>query len=305
MTAKLINPEPKSILDALETKNISIEDGGFDYHELAGITPWMTATTYIAFRKDIEVNGQNTPILIYRNKIVDGRHRQRALLELGRIKIKAIILPHKTTKAEIQDLVQSMEQRRHDTKTQLAIMASRMAENGLTQKQAADSIGVGIAQVKRVSSLNKIRPDLVEALFGGQYITIGKDKDGKDIRTDALSKVLKYAISGKEQNKESNNNIPKALEDKFRAIAHDFIDIATFECDTPEQLGVMLKRQTAIMYWLGEQWTTAYNAQHNLKRKKDNNIELPKVEIDNVPKVEIETAADRWRSKINSKNAVS
>lgn len=53
------------------------------FHKVSGLFPPMTSDEYEEIKTDIEVNGLNEPIVTYENKIVDGRHRYRACLELG------------------------------------------------------------------------------------------------------------------------------------------------------------------------------------------------------------------------------
>ncbi|MDD3602592.1 MAG: ParB N-terminal domain-containing protein [Sulfurovum sp.] len=52
-------------------------------HELANEHPKMTEVEYQRLCESIEEIGQLEPILIYKNKIVDGRHRFWAIESLG------------------------------------------------------------------------------------------------------------------------------------------------------------------------------------------------------------------------------
>lgn len=52
-------------------------------HELADLFPQMSEGEYNALRDDISKRGQIEPILLYKGKVVDGRHRLRACQELG------------------------------------------------------------------------------------------------------------------------------------------------------------------------------------------------------------------------------
>jgi N6-adenosine-specific RNA methylase IME4 len=54
-----------------------------EFHEVANIFPMMSAEEFADLKRDIELNGQLTPIWIYQNKIVDGRNRYQACVELG------------------------------------------------------------------------------------------------------------------------------------------------------------------------------------------------------------------------------
>lgn len=53
------------------------------FHEVANIFPLMGDEEYAALRDDIAKNGQLQPVYTYQGKIVDGRNRYRACLDLG------------------------------------------------------------------------------------------------------------------------------------------------------------------------------------------------------------------------------
>ena len=54
----------------------------YEFHEVANQFPLMTENEFQELVKDIKENGQSEPIKIYQNKIIDGRNRYKACLEL-------------------------------------------------------------------------------------------------------------------------------------------------------------------------------------------------------------------------------
>ena len=67
-------------------KGVGLEVEGV--HEVADYLPLMSDEEFKAFKADIEQNGLQVPIVVYRKAgrkfvIIDGRHRQRACQELG------------------------------------------------------------------------------------------------------------------------------------------------------------------------------------------------------------------------------
>ena len=56
---------------------------GFPIHPLAQAMPEMPEREYRPFKKDIRDHGQMEPIKVLNGMVIDGRHRQRACLELG------------------------------------------------------------------------------------------------------------------------------------------------------------------------------------------------------------------------------
>jgi len=55
----------------------------FTVHPLAELIPPMSSREYADLKADLEANGQQEPITLYEGKILDGRHRARALDELN------------------------------------------------------------------------------------------------------------------------------------------------------------------------------------------------------------------------------
>ena len=54
-----------------------------EFHEVADIFPLLVGDDYERFKADIASNGQLEPIWVYDNKIIDGRNRYRACVDLG------------------------------------------------------------------------------------------------------------------------------------------------------------------------------------------------------------------------------
>ena len=55
----------------------------YDAHPLADKIPLMSDEEFETLKEDIRKNGQQQPIIIHEGQVIDGRHRQRACLELG------------------------------------------------------------------------------------------------------------------------------------------------------------------------------------------------------------------------------
>jgi len=111
---------------AIDTDSIIVESEHVDnltIHELAHTTPAMSREIYTATKDSIESKGQNEAVIVFRNQIVDGRHRYRILKELNAISIKLKRLPHNTTIEELEDFIDEKETRKHSTSSQLAIKA--------------------------------------------------------------------------------------------------------------------------------------------------------------------------------------
>lgn len=163
-------------------------------HAIADEHPLMSEHNYNSFRNSIESYGQLDAVILYRGKIVDGRHRLRALTELGIEQIKVSHLPNNLQLQEVKELVLASEQRRHQTPTQLAIKGyDWYKSNKCTQREAADMAGCNVTNFKRVVQLEKMgRIDLINRLREGEEIDVSTDTRFNTM-TDSLAAVVAMA----------------------------------------------------------------------------------------------------------------
>lgn len=157
-------------------------------HELASMHPKMSKEDYTALKLSIESIGQKEPIMLYRNLLVDGRHRLRACKELG-IDVKVCDFSSNAKISDIKDNVMASEVRRHESKTQKAIQAFNSSlKNKMTYHVLAQQFGVNEKLIKYVSFIyNKAkRPDILDKLLDNHLVSIEGRKP-----TDSLSAVAK------------------------------------------------------------------------------------------------------------------
>jgi hypothetical protein len=88
---------------------------GYEIHPKAQETPSLTMEEYLALRGLIEKNGLLQPLLMYKDMLVDGRHRLMACYDLG--------MPTKSRQlhdaADLEAVIYDAEARRHQTKSQM------------------------------------------------------------------------------------------------------------------------------------------------------------------------------------------
>lgn len=177
---------------------LSIDPKELVLHPLALSTPRMGDAQYGALKKDIEQKGQTDPVSVYRNKIVDGRHRWLILQELGIPSIKYMVLPNNLTLAELKAIVNSKEIRRHESPAQLAIRAYRLkTEKDSIYKSFAEAASAIGAMPSRVSEAKQIaetygRYDILQLLFDGDKFNTGNEY--KPNWTDSLPAILSWLI---------------------------------------------------------------------------------------------------------------
>lgn len=161
-------------------------------HKASELSPLMTPEQFRALVISIEENGQIEPVKLYRGKIVDGRHRLKALKQLGVETIDTTSLPNNMTLDEINDLVLTYETRRHQTPTQLAIFAwKQMKELGISSGKASKMFGPSKANISRVNKIVELGGTaLIDDLQDGKKleIYIGQKKR----TTDSLAQIRDY-----------------------------------------------------------------------------------------------------------------
>lgn len=207
----------------------SVDITTLDIHPEANITPRMTTEQYNALKLDIEKNGQLEPIVLYRGRIIDGRHRYWIMSELGIKTVVVVSISNNSTIIDIRTIVKSKEIHRHQTPTQLAIYAyrqmisynsdSRNKDRVMTQSDAAREFGVVVKQIGRVARIdNKLmRPDIIDMLFTGNKFNIGTIN--RPLLTDSLQSVINHLdkLKSESLNFEFDLKIEESLteEDNF------------------------------------------------------------------------------------------
>lgn len=200
-------------------KNFTIDQNDVEMHELSNLTPIMTQPDYIALKDSLDTIGQLQPIIMYRGKCIDGRHRVKAAKELGFTELKYINEDSKLTIEEIrQRIMNGYEQRRHQSKTQKSIFAYKellkRQSDGIktTQGEIAELFGVHINDISLVKKLYKLTSDkIIDTLFNGGKITLSNGK-----KTDNLRAVIKYFQTlSDEMTEDSDKQLLKVTDDEY------------------------------------------------------------------------------------------
>ncbi len=188
--------------------------GQYEIHPLAELFPLMPDDQYQALKADIAENGQHEDIMIWQGKLIDGRHRLRACLELG-------IQPDT---AELDDacdpyiyVTSHNLHRRHLTESQRSMVAGRLAtlkrgrpseENGqictFSIDDAAGLLSVSPRSVKSAKQViehgSKAIVDAVESgeipvSFAAKFVTEEPDKKTQAELVKQGKKAMKEHIT--------------------------------------------------------------------------------------------------------------
>lgn len=94
--------------------------GELTYHEAANLFPLLEGDEFDALVSDIKQNGLLEPICLYEGKILDGRNRYRACIELG---IEPKYTNYRGTLSPLEYVISKNLHRRHLTSSQRAVLA--------------------------------------------------------------------------------------------------------------------------------------------------------------------------------------
>jgi len=185
----------------------------FEIHPAAYMFPAMNEQEFDELKEDIRENGQKIPIQRHGEKIVDGRHRLLACIQLG---IDPIFQQMDAANdSEIEKYSISANRiRRHLKEGKLALIGAELSKSAIgtnqhtagavTQKQVASELGISVDSILRGKKvLQNGIPELVEAVRSGKL---------------NISSAAKLAGLAKEDQSKLNFEDIKAIQDASKAI---------------------------------------------------------------------------------------
>lgn len=160
-----------------------------ELHELAHEHPKMSDSEFNRLKESIEEIGQQEEILVYRNKIIDGRHRYWAMKELNFATIRAKILPYNTPIETVKEIVLGSDVRRHKNPTQKAIEGWKATQTeGMSLREAESKFMTSRTMISKCNYIAKHRGEqLLNDLYNQIPVVIGT-KSTTNI--DALKKFI-------------------------------------------------------------------------------------------------------------------
>ena len=183
-----------------------------EIHQIANTIPSMSEEEYQLLKQDIKKNGLIEPIIVFENKILDGRNRYRACQELG-------IKPKFKEYAENDpaDYAISLNiKRRHLSPSQLACMAVDFLpffKESAKERQLRKSVTQKIGEQKKGEATEK-----TAAIIGSnaEYIRQAEKLQKEDL--EMFEKVKNNKISlfevCKEKKREKTKKMIKTLQSK-------------------------------------------------------------------------------------------
>lgn len=231
-------------------KELKLEE--VEIHELAKLTPVMTDIQYKALVASIKEHGQQIPVVMYRGKVIDGRHRCKALRELGHSTVKIISENSTLSSEDIKEKIMNIyENRRHQTPTQKAILAyreyqdSKLKGDKIGQGAIAEKYGTTVKQLGRAKSLHtKAGDDVIELLFQGNKINVGTIS--QPCNTDSLATLITYYKNRTDEliEKSEKSTVSEDFTDEEIALSNEVIKELTSVHSTR-----MLERINKMLYF--------------------------------------------------------
>ncbi len=225
--------EPRDVLEAGSTVKIQGSEvkvaliENLEIHKEANIHPMSTRNEYAALRDSIAEIGQTDPVILYRGKVIDGRHRMMALKELGRNEIKTTSIANNTTLKKVKEIILGTEIRRHQTLAQRSIRAyfEYAKLNGqYSQEEIATKHGIPRAEISRAKKVNDFYGTnvLKEIVQNGSTLAGGRTHT----TLSGLIKLLKTNKDKEEKTaKEEYRALSSGSNEKFNQLATAFEEI--------------------------------------------------------------------------------
>lgn len=168
-----------------------------EFHPFSNLFPLLQGEDFTHLAKDIELHGQHEPIILFEGRILDGRNRYRACLELGR---EPDTRPFEG--ADALEFVLSLNLRRRQlTIAQRAVIAAELSalrereakssspgetshDSAMGIEQAAQLLGISPRSVSSASRVvREGAPELVDAVRNGKVSVSAAEHVSKLDRT--------------------------------------------------------------------------------------------------------------------------
>lgn len=184
-------------------------------HELANEHPEMTEGEFQRLKESIDAIGQLEPVIVYRKKIVDGRHRFWACEALGLHTIIVKKIPSNTPLETVKEVVFGSEVRRHQSATQKAIKAWwAIQEDGITYREAEVKFMTSRTMISACRYIFDTRGNnILKDLYKGIPVTIGTRKTSSLRTAQSLIKEEEEAAIDARFKEETHVSIDRANEE--------------------------------------------------------------------------------------------
>jgi len=218
---------------------LELDPNKLEISELANLNPLMSDKQFDNFIKLFE-NGFDyniSHIVLYKGKVVDGRHRVKACKQLG-INLYGRNLPSTMSTEEVKEFIHGTENRRHQTPTQLAIRAylfwlkQKEEGNSISQDNAANQKLSNKKMLGRAKKLDEIAGrKILSKLLDGKKILI-TNNNGTVRPTDVLTTLINYFKNRNEDLIQQSDKYEGHLTDEELELARLKYNELCLECNS-------------------------------------------------------------------------
>jgi hypothetical protein len=199
----------------------------YEFHLIADILPLMSKEELEVLAADIKANGLQVPIVLYQGKVLDGRNRYLACLQIGyeptfteytgndplahslSLNLRRRNL---TTGQKAAIAVELANMRREDTLKQNSSDARNQATVKISQTDAADMVGVSRTSVQDAVSLKKTHPWLFKEVQAGEMSLLHAMKQAHPRKYKRQSAWVASVKAARAANLErTNGSIPSEM----------------------------------------------------------------------------------------------
>ncbi len=201
------------VLEGREVKIMKVRD--LKFHEMANEHPKMSEKDFNSLMLSISEVGQLEPVVLYRKRMVDGRHRVWAVNQLGIENISYVELPNNLSLSDIRERVLATDTRRHKTSAQKSVQAyfdfiRNSKSDNMSQQYYAIKYGVGQASISRCGNIvKKLGTDILNEMLKKGVVQLPNGRYAKSINA-----IIKYIsdIERISNKRERVSDIPESIQ---------------------------------------------------------------------------------------------
>ena len=215
-----------------DTHDVPTEIEGVEIHPAANIFPMIYGKEFEELKADIKAYGQRVPITWWGEKLLDGRNRYRACIELG-IEPEEEELDEELVPDPVAWVISTNLHRRHLTDQQRAGIAAKIAK--LRRGEVGNGRKVepqycGPTAVPDVAAMFNVSPRKVEQAKRVQRDgskTVVEKVDHDEIPLSVAEKLVKHVPNKSQQSKLAKAGV-KAINDHIAQLTAD-PDVEVYE----------------------------------------------------------------------------
>ncbi len=185
----------------------------YEIHPAATIFPMMDEVSFAALKADIEKNGQQKWITFYQGKVLDGRNRLRACLELGIEPEGEEIDDDGSGQFDPYQWVLSMNlHRRHLTESQRAMIGGRLATlriGHVKSQREKDGVPIGTPSTSLEESANMLNVARRSVARAKQVLDAGSKEIIEAVDSGALPVSFAAKVVVEEPDKKTQTQLFK------------------------------------------------------------------------------------------------